>query len=166
MSSTTSSLSLSSLRPALPVFTGLMGLLGLGGGIYNFADPVEGAKGFGLIAPSGTGSHAAAFETAYIRIHGIRNLGMGLVNLGLVLYWQYSDLCRTSPIAATAVQRVLGISFLLGTIVGLGDAWILKQFADSPGVEAEAANLGREKSQGHAVMAVAIASLGLGWLYA
>ena len=166
MASTTSSLSLSSLKPALPVFTGLLGVLGLGGGIYNFANPVEGARAFGLVAPSGVSSQAAAFQTAYIRIHGIRNIGMGLVNLSLVLFWQFSDLCRTSPIAAEALKRILAINFLLGPIVGLGDAWILKQFADSPGVEPEAANLGREKSQGHAVTAVLIASLGLGWLYA
>ncbi|ETN47060.1 uncharacterized protein HMPREF1541_01250 [Cyphellophora europaea CBS 101466] len=164
MSSINSSLSLSSLRPALPIFTGLLGVVALGGGAYNFVSPLEGAKGFGLLAPAKDAAHADAFQEAYIRVHGIRNIGTGLSTLTLVLMWQFSDLCRTSPIAALAVKRCMGISLVLGTTVGLGDAWILKQYAESPGVGQEAVALARGKSTAHAVTALVIASVGLGWL--
>jgi hypothetical protein len=156
---------LPALRPALPVFSGLLSLLALGGGIYNFIEPREGAKAFGLIAQSGSSSHTTAFETAYIRIHGIRNIGNGLVNISLLLYLQFSDLCQTSPIAASTVKKCIGIGLTLGTVVGLGDAWILKQFADSPEVDGDAAKLAAAKSTGHALTSGVILGLGLCWFY-
>jgi hypothetical protein len=156
---------LSSLKPALPIFTGLLGLLGLGGGIYNFIDPHGGAKGFGLIAPTSNQPHAAAFQQAYVRIHGLRNAGVGLTNLALLLYLQFSDVCQTSPVAAAAVRKCLGIGLTLGTLVGLGDAWILRRFEGSAGVEGEAKTLAAEKSTAHALTSLVILSVGLGWLY-
>ena len=149
----------------MPVFTGTLSLLGLAGGLYNFVQPLEGAKGFGLIAPAATSQHATAFQTAYIRIHGIRNIGTGVVNIGLLLYLQFSNLCQTSPIAAEAVKKCIGLGLTLSTVVALGDAWILKQFADSPGVNSEGAQLGAAKATGHALTSGIILGLGLCWLY-
>ncbi|KAH7140083.1 hypothetical protein B0J13DRAFT_623958 [Dactylonectria estremocensis] len=135
-------------RPALPIATSALGLLGIGGGIYNFVAPTEGAKGFGLQTTStalSTSAHAKAIEGAFIRVHGIRNIGVGLNTVGLVLFWQFSS------------GR---ITVTLGTIAGLGDVWILKQFADAEDVESEAKELALAKSMAHAIMAIAISGLG------
>ncbi|KAH7166288.1 hypothetical protein EDB81DRAFT_282821 [Dactylonectria macrodidyma] len=154
-------------RPALPIATSALGLLGIGSGIYNFIAPIEGAKGFGLqsTSTSSTASaHAKAIEGALIRVHGIRNIGVGLSTVSLVLFWQFSPLCQSSPLAALAVRRCLGITLTLGTIVGLGDAWILKQFSDTDGVESEAKELASAKGTAHAIMAIVISGLGLTYL--
>ncbi|KPM43914.1 hypothetical protein AK830_g2616 [Neonectria ditissima] len=153
-------------RPTLPIFTSVLGVLGIAGGVYNFVSPAEGAKGFGLTPASKTPptAHSKAFEHAFILVHGIRNVGVGLTTVGLVLFWQFSPLCRASPQAALAVRQCLGISLAAGTVVGLGDAWIIKRFSDAEGVETEAREVAVIQSAGHAVTAVAIAGLGLTYL--
>ncbi|KAK7432993.1 hypothetical protein QQZ08_000464 [Neonectria magnoliae] len=76
-------------RPALPVFTSVLGVLGVAGGIYDFVSPAEGAKGFAPLS-----AHVKALDHAFILVHGIRNIGVGLTTLGLVLFWQFSPLCQ------------------------------------------------------------------------
>lgn len=146
---------------ALPTFTTLLGLLSLGGGIYNFANPAAGATGFGLTPPNITST--SPFETAYIRVHGIRNIAGGLTNLALISFWQFSGFCRDNPAAAAAVRRCLGLSLTIGTVVGLGDAWIVGRYAKDV-EEGEVKETAKGKSMGHAGMAVVIAGVGLGML--
>lgn len=151
---------------ALPVFTSLLGLLGIGGGIYNLISPPEGARGFGLSVPPAprSSAHFSAAQRALIAVHGVRNIGSGLSLISLVLFWKFSSLCETSPFAELAVRRCIGISLTTGSVVGFGDAWLLEKFANTEGVGKEAKDLAGEKSIGHAVTAVVIAGMGLTYL--
>lgn len=175
-STTTNSLGLPFQLPTatLPVLVGVLSSLALLGGAYNFAAPLEGAKAFGLLPADGGKKTPSAFETAYIRVHGIRNIGVGLGNAGLLLYWLFSDTCRQSVVAEQVVRRCLGIGLVTGTVVGMGDAWILNQYyqdiesevgqqGDKSGLK-EARELASAKSKGHAFTAVGILAVGLGLL--
>lgn len=73
-----------------------------------------------------------------IHVYGIRNLGVGLSTLGLTAFWKLSPTCRMSPLAADAAKKCLGICMMFGTLVALGDAWIVRQFANSSELEEEA----------------------------
>lgn len=98
------------LRAALPILTGGLCTLGIGGGLYNFQNPAAGAKMFGILR---SGSSPTPTETAYTKIHGVRNLATGITWLSILTYLQYPDLTRTLPVAATGVRRVIGISMLV-----------------------------------------------------
>ena len=171
--STTSTLGLPFHIPqaVFPTLVGLLSVTALGGGIFNFVNPLEGAKGFGLL-PSKGGSQAtlSPFEQAYIRVHGIRNVGVGLGNFVLLAYWAFSD----NPAVGRIVRTCLGLGIVAGTVVGLGDAWILKQYAkdiaastadvgDEKGAK-EVTTLAEGKGTGHAVTAMVIFAVGAGML--
>ena len=141
---------------ALPGFVGILGLMGMAGGVYGLLSPIEAGRQFGIKTSS-----SSPTEMALLRAIALRNLGGGATNLVLMLMWQFSSLSRASPVVAHTFQRALGIGFLLGTSVAVGDAYVLIKYADSPGLVGEASRVGREKSKGHAFMALPIFALGL-----
>lgn len=165
-------LNLSAVSPALPYITGALYLLGLGGGVYNYIDPAGGAAGFGILVgePDGTSApqrqRPSRVETAYIKVHGIRNVGMGLTGLALLSYLHFSPVATASVSARNAVRQVIGLSLILGTVVGLGDVAILREVQAASSDDGERSRLAGEKSVGHAVMAVPIALLGVAWWFA
>lgn len=166
MSTSGLGLDTSALRTALPFLTSAIYILGIGGGLYTYQDPADGAKLFGIVLP---GSTPTPTETAYTKIHGIRNFANGAIGLLTVGYLQLSSYCTSlpqGPFVAPAVRRVLGYSMLVGSIVGLTDGYTLYQFSTAQGVSAEAAEHAKKQRLGHVGMALPTALLGLGWLYA
>lgn len=149
----------------LPSLVGVLSTAGLLGGIYNFAAPLEGARGFGLL-PTSPPNQLTAFQKAYIRIHGIRNIGIGLGNFSLLTYWYLSD----SPIVRDTVRRCIGWGLVMGTVVGMGDAYILKAYAgelteasDSGEKDVkEAKDLATSKGTAHAITGLIILGVGFG----
>ncbi|KAF5020285.1 hypothetical protein F66182_7661 [Fusarium sp. NRRL 66182] len=147
---------------ALPL---LFGLTGISIGIYSFVSPNNSIRLFGLQAPpadKGPASHSATFQKALIYASGLRNIGTGLSTLGLFAFWQFSPICQVSPLAAAVTKKCLGICLMFGTVVGVGDAVVVRKFANSESiqgeveVEEEAANA----SIGHGVTAVVIFATG------
>lgn len=92
------------------------------------------------------------------------NLATGLAGLGILLYLQFSYVATSSPAAATAVRKVIGITMLAGTIVRLGDSWVLSEFSHGPGLSRSAADFAGSKSTDHAIMAIPYAVLATAWL--
>lgn len=149
---------------ALPIFTSLLALLGAADGIVNLARPEVGAEAFGLVPPPRTAVTPAqfdAFHHALIRVKGARNLHMSSCILALVLYGQFSDLCRVSPAAATAVRQCVGIVLALGAVVGFSGAVVVSEYASNPDASADVIKVGRVKVKGHLITSVPIAALGL-----
>lgn len=161
--STTNSLgiNLSVVRSGLPSLTGLMNLLAIGGGLYGFVDPLVSTKGFGVAIPSSP----SPIETALVKVHGMRNIGIGSSGLALLLYLQFSDLPRSSPAATTAVRNLIGITLLLVAIVGVGDSYILSELSQAQGLSKETVKLAKDNSTGHVYMASLFAALGIAWLF-
>ncbi|KAF4978006.1 hypothetical protein FZEAL_5551 [Fusarium zealandicum] len=153
------------LAAAVPALPALLGLTGVGVGIYSFVSPYDAIRKFGLRnsspAKGSDSAHMEAFQRSVIYGYGIRNVGVGLANLGLVAYWRFSPECRVSPVAALIVQKCLGVCLLAGTVVGLGDAWIMRQFAKEEGVVGEAESDASKASVGHGVTAILIFATGL-----
>ncbi|KAK1985481.1 hypothetical protein LZ30DRAFT_371420 [Colletotrichum cereale] len=156
-------------RPvALPLFTGLLALLGAADGVFNLAKPESGAATFGLVPPrrdSLTPSRFDAFHHALVKVKGARNLHMSSCILAMVLYGQFSDVCRASPIAAAAVRRCVGIVLMLGAGVGFSGAAVVTEYLRSPGASAEAVEAGRAKAKAHLVTNVPILALGFIYLF-
>lgn len=149
--------------PALPV---LLSLTGVGVGIYSFVSPTNAIRMFGLRVPSPTGKdlpspHAEAFQRSVIYTYGIRNIGNGLASLGMFAFWQLSPICQNNPSAADAVRQCLGICLITGTTVGLGDAWIMRQFARDEGVQGDAKIEASKASISHAITAAVILATGV-----
>lgn len=171
MSTSNIGLTMPSLRSTVPVVSASLFALSIFGGLYNFSDPIEGAKMFGIAIPAsesaGTKSSSAitATEKAYIKVHGIRNLVNGIGSLGVIAFLRYSSLCQNSPVATEAVRKSLGIMMVAGSLVALVDGLILKQFADEAGLSNDTVELASAKSQGHMFTALPILALGFGWLY-
>ncbi|KAM0425935.1 hypothetical protein ACHAPT_008874 [Fusarium lateritium] len=153
---------LNTVVPALPV---LLSLTGVGVGIYSFVSPTNAIRGFGLRVPSAgkdlPSPHAEAFERSAIYTCGIRNIGTGLANLGIFAFWQFSPICQTNPSVSDAVRQCLGICLIAGTTVGLGDAWIVRQFAKDEGVQGETKAEAFKASVGHAITAAVILAAGI-----
>lgn len=158
----------SAARPlVLPTITSLLGLTGLGGGLYSFIAPEKVIRGFGLGPPppkDHTSMHAQAFQRSAIYAYGIRNLASGLTVLGLTAFWQLSYSYQIDPFAAELTSRCLGICLTVGTVVALGDAWIVGQFAKSDGVSEDAKEEAGRASLGHAIVAVPVLATGIALL--
>ncbi|OLN83299.1 hypothetical protein CCHL11_03168 [Colletotrichum chlorophyti] len=152
---------------ALPIFTGLLALLGATDGVVNIIKPELGAASFGLVPPpnaSPTPAQLDAFHHALIKVKGARNLHMSSCILALLLFGQFSDICRASPLAATAVRRCVGIVLTLGAGVGFSGAAVVSEYAGSPDSSAEAVEVGRSKAKAHLITNVPIIVLGLVYL--
>ncbi|KAK2000474.1 hypothetical protein LX36DRAFT_424750 [Colletotrichum falcatum] len=156
-------------RPAaLPLFTGVLALLGAADGVFNLVKPESGAATFGLVPPrreSPTPSQFDAFHHALVKVKGARNLHMSSCILALLLYGQVSDVCRTSPAAAVAVRRCVGIVLTLGAGVGFSGAAVVAEYLRSPDASAEAVDVGTAKFKAHLITNVPIIALGLIYLY-
>ncbi|KAK2038690.1 hypothetical protein LZ31DRAFT_111031 [Colletotrichum somersetense] len=156
-------------RPAaLPLFTGLVALLGAADGVFNLAKPESGAATFGLVPPrrdSLTPSQFDAFHHALVKVKGARNLHMSSCILALVVYGQFSGVCRASPEAAVAVRRCVGIVLTLGAGVGFSGAVIVTKYLRSPDASAEAVEVGIAKVKAHLLTNVPIVALGLVYLF-
>ncbi|KAK2018000.1 hypothetical protein LZ32DRAFT_599890 [Colletotrichum eremochloae] len=153
---------------ALPLFTGLLALLGAADGVFNLARPESGAATFGLVPPhrdSLTPGQFDAFHRALIKVKGARNLHMSSCILALVLYGQFSDVCRASPAAASAVRRCVGIVLTLGAGVGFSGAAVVTEYLRSPDASAEAVEVGKAKAKAHLITNVPIVALGLIYLF-
>ncbi|KAF4964751.1 hypothetical protein FSARC_7350 [Fusarium sarcochroum] len=146
---------------ALPL---LFGLTGTSVGIYSFVSPNNAIRMFGLQGPAtekGSSSHSDALQRSLIYACGLRNIGTGLSTLGLFAFWQFSPICQVSPLAAAVTKKCLGIGFMFGTIVGVGDAVIIRQYANREFVQGEAEETAANASISHGVTAVLILATGL-----
>ncbi|KAI8265415.1 hypothetical protein K4K58_011346 [Colletotrichum sp. SAR11_239] len=144
---------------ALPIFTGLLALLGAGDGLLNLTQPETGAGNFGLIPPSRASVSPAqfdAFHHALIKVKGARNLHMSASILGLLLYAQFSEACRASPAAREAVHRCVGIVLTLGTGVGLSGAFVIWEYVKSVKTESSRKEIevGRAKAKAHFITSI------------
>ncbi|KAH7234911.1 uncharacterized protein BKA55DRAFT_579651 [Fusarium redolens] len=146
---------------ALPL---LFGVTGTSVGIYSFVSPYNAMRLFGLDAPATektTSSQSDAFQKSLIYASGLRNIGTGLSTLGLYAFWQFSPICQVSPLAAAVTKKCMGICFMFGTLVGVGDAVIVRQFANKEFVQGEAEEKAVNASISHGVTAVVILATGL-----
>lgn len=164
----TSNLGLDSLnlRTTLPILTGALYTFGLGGGLYNFVDPIAGARFFGIVLP---GTHPTPTEAAYTKINGIRNLTTATFGLGMIGFLQFSNTCTKLPVGpfvAAAVRKGLGYSMLIASLVTFSDGYVLQQFSDAKDLSAEAVDTAKKQRQRYAALALPIALLGVGWIYA
>lgn len=165
MSTSNLGLNLRNTGTNLSLLTGTLYLFGFGGGLYNYIEPVGGAKFFGIVLP---GSQPTPTEAAYTKIHGIRNISSAIIGVGMVTYLQFSSACTTlptGPFAAAAMRRALGYSMLINSVVAFTDGYILQQFSDDKRLSSEAVATAKRQRWGHAAVAVPLALLGLGWIY-
>lgn len=157
-------LTTASLRPALPVFSGLLGSLSLMGGLYSFSAPEAAAKEFGIVLDESSSPSVRASQTTFVQAVGLRNLVTGVSTLSILAFWQLSSICQASPVAEQTVKRILGIMLTVGTLVSMGDAYIISQYARVNGISNEAKELAKEKGMSHATLGVPILGLGLAYL--
>lgn len=148
---------------ALPTLTGLMGTMGFANGLYSFNSPLDADRVFGITPPKAVSSskELQTWQNAQTQARGIRNVTGGLAIMGITAFWQFSSLCRASPIAGLTAKRCLGVIFLTGSITGAVDGMVITQFADGEGTSGEAKELGKKTGFGHIVMAVPILALGV-----
>ncbi|OQV03321.1 hypothetical protein CLAIMM_08374 [Cladophialophora immunda] len=155
---------MASLRTsALPALTGLMGTMGIATGLYSLRAPVNAETLFGILvpAPVTASKELSTWQKAQTYTRGLRNLAGGLSIVGITVFWRFSSLCQSSPVAALTAKRCLGIIFLTGSIIGGGDGLVIRQFAQAEGTSEEASEVGKQAGMGHLVMALPILALGL-----
>lgn len=164
--STTSTLGLNThtLRLTLPYLTCALHTSSILSGLYFLLNPPEGAKLFG--APFTNDDSPTPSELAFTRIHGVRDLAMGLVGLRMVNYaWALQvkgDLVGARGVGVAVGMLVwVGAGFLVSDGVICGEA-----VGGVEGVEGEV----KDREEGSAVlrhlgMAVPIAALGAAWMY-
>lgn len=163
-------LNLATLHSGLPLLTGISSLLAISGGLYDLQAPSQGSKVFGILVAdedsnTSSSSPPTPVEKAYIQVHGIRTIASGLSCLGLLLFLHFSDLTRTSPTAATAMRKAIGVITLAIAPVCLLDSWVLAGLAQSQGVSGDTAALARQKSAAHAFTSIPIVALGASWFF-
>ncbi|KAJ8114868.1 hypothetical protein OPT61_g3355 [Boeremia exigua] len=149
---------LPSLNLVLPTITTLLGLTGLttGAATVLSGNPIDAIRPFGLRPVSSDATiDASPFTRALIYTYATRNIGVGLTTLGLTIFWKMQP---ANSISATIGRRCLGLSMLLGTVIGVGDAILVSNFADSAGYEESIE--ARKSSFGHAVAASIVLGTG------
>jgi hypothetical protein len=143
----------------------LFGVTGTSIGIYSFVSPYNAIRLFGLqnsaTEKTTTSSQSEAFQKSLIYASGLRNIGTGLSTLSLYAFWQFSPICQVSPLAAAITKKCMGICFMCGTFVGIGDAVIVRQFANKDYVQGESEEKATRASISHAVTGVLILATGL-----
>lgn len=164
MTSSTLGLNISTLRNTLPVFSTALGLLGIIGGIINFTDPALGAKSFGIDLHSTTPS---VRDLAYVRIHGVRNIKDGLLNIILTGFLVFSDVCRTSEVAASVVRKCIGMTLVIRSLVGFADGWVVGEYVGSQHASERKGKQGDGKASVATPVkfAVGVAALGAAYLF-
>jgi hypothetical protein len=119
----------------LPTVTTLLGLSGLTTGAVTvfFDNPVDTVRAFGLRpAASSVVRDINPFTRALVYTYATRNIGGALTTLGLTAFWEIQP---ANSIAATTARSCLGLSMFLGTVVAVGDAILVGNFAESMGSE-------------------------------
>jgi hypothetical protein len=148
--------------PLLPIFTTLLGTAGIASGTYQLLHPLHAEEIFGLLVPRSITSdtsdpEARALVESSSRARGLRNLTNGCALVLITGFWQFSSLCRVSPTAAIAVKKVIGLSFLTGTMVAVGDGVIVQRYAGRTDNNAKVEKTAKGHFTGAAIM-VAIAA--------
>lgn len=148
-----------------------LGLMGLGGGVCSFISPRDAIKLFGLIPPAPLPSDKVEppnrvddFDMSMVRVYGIRNVGSGLSTIGLTALWKLSPAYRDTPALAGVAKTCVGISLTIGAVVAMGDAWIVRQFANSQELDSAIKKTATEASTSHAVISIPIFATGLACL--
>ena len=148
----------------LPTLTTLLGLTGLATGANTLlsSKPIDAIRPFGLRAPNTThpSTKDDPLTTALVHTYGIRNFGGALGTLGLTVFWQMQI---KGSIAEGVAKRCLGLSMLLGSVVGVGDALLVNRFAEKVG--GEVGEEAKKAGFGHGIAAVVIAATGLALLW-
>ncbi|KAF2636007.1 hypothetical protein P280DRAFT_473414 [Massarina eburnea CBS 473.64] len=155
----------------LPAVTTVLGITAITGGVYALIKPLEAIKPFGLSPPPSSStrpstpqtsisisSHEEAFQISVIRAYGIRNVGLGLTILGLTALWKSSE----EVVVKDAVRKCLGVALGMGAVVGFGDAWIVREFAMSEGVQGQEMKDAEKARRGHIGAALVILGVRLG----
>lgn len=148
----------------LPTLTTLLGLTGLatGANCLLSSNPIDAIRPFGLRTPNAThpSTNNDPLTTALVHAYGIRNFGGALGTLGLTTLWV---LQVKGGVAEDVARKSLGLSMLLGTVVGIGDALLVTRFSKQVGGEVglEAKKAGFR----HGIAAVIIATIGLSLLW-
>ncbi|KAM0345082.1 hypothetical protein ACHAPU_006968 [Fusarium lateritium] len=162
-----SDISPAAVASALPL---LFGLTGTSIGIYSLVSPYDAIRLYGLQKPSSrrssskrssSSTESDAFQKSLIYSSGLRNIGTGLSTLGLYAFWQFSPICQVSPLAGAITKKCMGICFMFATCVGVGDAVVVRQFANKEYVQGAAADKATKSSIGHGISAVLILATGL-----
>ncbi|KIW62675.1 hypothetical protein PV04_10828 [Phialophora macrospora] len=160
------STSMSTLRSsALPILTATMGSMGIVNGLYSLTSPSDAETAFGLPVPRSISDSPTKelpwWQAAQSYARGVRNLAGGLSIVGITALWRFSPLCVASPVARLVAQRCLGVIFLTGSIIGVGDGVVVSRFAEGGGTDQEARQVALKAGWGHLVMAVPILALGI-----
>jgi len=155
-------LNLATLRTTLPYLTGALHTTGALSGIYFLLAPSEGAKLFGI--PFANDSSPTPTESAYTKMHGVRDLATALVGLRMINYATTLE-AQGNTIASRAVGHAVGSLLLAGAAFAVGDGWISSQYAGQCKVEGEEKELARNLSTSHFAVAVPVALLGMAWFY-
>jgi hypothetical protein len=138
--------------------------MGILNGVYSLTSPSDAETVFGLPVPRSISDsptkNLPTWQVAQSYARGLRNLAGGLSIVGITAFWRFSPLCVASPVARLAAQRCLGVIFLTGSIIGLGDGVVVSRFAEGEGTDQEARKVARKAGLGHLVMVVPILALG------
>lgn len=144
----------------LPTVTTILGLTGLatGANTFLYSRPIDATRAFGLQSPGPT--HSSTNEdpltTALVHAYGTRNIGGALGTLGLTAFWQMQS---KGSVAEIVARRCLGLSMLLSTVVGIGDALLVNRFGGEVG--GDVGVVAKKAAFGHGIAAVIIAATGL-----
>lgn len=162
MATSSLGLNLHTLHESLPYLTSLLGALGVIHGFVSFQNPALGAKSFGI----DVGDQLTPKDVAYTRVHGVRNIKDGALNIALSSYLVFSSACRSSPLAADVVRRCIGMTLLIRSTVGVVDGWTIGQYMKSEGNKEKADQNPEDISKitMPVKFAVFVASLGLAHL--
>lgn len=162
MATSSIGLNMHTLRESLPYLTSALGAMGVIHGFVSFQNPAFGAKSFGI----DLGPELTSKDIAYTRVHGIRNIKDGALNIALSSYLLFSKVCRSSPLAATVVRKCIGTMLLIRSVVGVVDGWTIGQYIQSQRSQQKAdQGPGKSSSTAPVQFAVFVAILGAAHLY-
>ncbi|KAF2022142.1 hypothetical protein BU24DRAFT_417801 [Aaosphaeria arxii CBS 175.79] len=156
MSNQSTSPAVSSILPTLTTLLGLTGVVTGANALFS-SKPIDAIRPFGLQKPiaANPSTDNDPLTTALVHVYGIRNIGGSLGTLGLTAFWQRQV---KGSVAESVARRCLGLSMLLGTVIGVGDALLVNRFGDKVGGEVGAE--AKKAGLGHGVAAVIIAAIG------
>lgn len=136
--------------------------MGAFSGLYFLLNPSEGAKLFGT--PFQNPDSPTPQELAFTRVHGVRDLAIGVVGLRLINY-AYTLEVQGNVVAAKAVGYTVGTLLFAGSAFTIADGWICSDFAKQGGLKGKDQEELERLTFRHTVFAAPIALLGFAWLY-
>jgi hypothetical protein len=155
------------LWTAVPVLTALLGTGAIAGGISSFTSPRKFAELFGIALPASSNdinqsnAQTDVLQRAYIQIQGLRNIASGVGLVSLTAFW---SVFRNSPVASETIKQCIAISLTTGTLVTLGDGYILSKILGARDLSQDAYDLAKDKSKGHILTTIPIAILAYCWI--